>query len=894
MSPLPYVVEWLLCIGLPADQREPIAGDLEEEFATRARHSGPARATWDIWWLALRIACTFRWESWFHGRPLPPVADKIPRRVSVFERIAQDASFALRMLRRQPAFTAIATLMLTLGIGANTAIFSIVDSVLWRPLPYPDGDRVMSLAEQRPLQGLLFGDVSPADFFDWRRESRSFSAVAGLMETAMNLTGSGEPERLRGLSVSSGFLDVLQVMPVQGRGFRTEEEIDGQNQVVMITDGLWRRRFNAEPGVVGRRIMFDGDPYEVVGVLPPTFWWRTQPDVLVPLALTDHDRTLRAAHFLEVVARLKPGVTEIQARDELNRLGTRLSQMYPAENQNHGPNLQPLRRALVGDVRTSLLVLLGAVGFVLLIACANVATLLLARAAGRRRELSIRTAVGASRARLIQQMVTESLVVSFIGGAAGVFLATWILAFFRVALPAQFSQLPGVQGLTIDLRVLAVAFGLSLFTGLIFGTVPAVVASDQPAGVALNEESRGTSGARSTRRLRSGLVMAEVALSLMLLVGAALLIVSFRKLTSVEPGFRPEQLITVRLTLPWSRYGEHQRAVAFYDGVFERLRATPGVVSVAASSAPPFIGIDARLDLNIERRTAESPEPVRAHPRLVSAGYFRTMGIPVMGGRDFTERDNDSAPAVAIINDTAARRYWPNENPIGQRISLGEPTRWMEIVGIVGNIRHQGLDEDWEPEAYIPHRQNFTALGMSLERKLTLLVRTTSDVATIGPVIRNAVKSVDADQPLGVLRQMDGLIADSVAPRRFSFLLVSAFALLAVILTAAGLYGVMSYVVAQRTREIGIRMALGASSKEVVGLVMREGTIVTVAGIAIGAGGALLLSRAMKSMLFEVSAADPAIYVGVSVLLAAVALLGVAIPSSRAARVDPVIALRDP
>jgi putative ABC transport system permease protein len=896
MNNLPRGVERLLRIGLPADQREPIAGDLEEDFRARAGRDGRLRATIAIWWLAARVALTFRWEKTAYGRPLPPIADEAPRRFTVLESVTQDAVFAARLLRRQPGFTIVVVLMLALGIGANTAIFGVVDAVLWRPLAYPDAHEVMALAEQRPREGRFYGPVAPADFFDWRRDARSFAFMASYEDGAINLTGAGEPERLKILLASPGFLDVLRVPPAQGRDFRADEETIGRHRVALLSDALWRHRFGADPGVVGRSILLDGMPYDVIGVMPASFWWPSHPDVIVPLALDDHDRALRDAHFLDVIARLRPDVAESQAREELAVIGARLSQAYPVENRYHGPSIRTLRAALVGDVRTALLVLLGAVGFVLLIACANVATLLLARASGRQKELAVRRAVGATRGRLVQQMLIESVCVSLVGGAAGVLLAMWALTVLHAVLPAQFSMLPGIATMTIDARLLVATLGIALATGLGFGIVPALVVSEQRAATAINEESRGSSGSMKTRRLRATLVVAELALSLVLLAGAVLLIVSFNNLTDVAPGFRADGVVTVRLSLPYNRYGDHWQVVAFYDRVVERLGTSPGVQRVATTTAPPFSGSMSRLNLEIEHRTAQSPLPVRAHPRLVSPDYFSTMGIPLIRGRAFTDRDDESAPAVAIINESAARRYWPNEDPIGQRISLGATTDWREIVGIVGDVKQQALESGVEPEASMPRRQIFTSLGNGYERATTtLIVRTSSgDPMSVIPLVRAAVSSVDPLQPLGEIRTMATLIAESVAPRRLNFVLVSAFAFVALVLSATGLYGVMAYLVAQRTREIGVRMALGATPRQVVGLVLRQAGAMTAVGIALGIAGALAVTRSISSMLFGISAADPRVYAGVSLLLGVVALLAVAVPSSRATRVDPITALHEP
>jgi putative ABC transport system permease protein len=893
---LPRVLR-LFARFVPADLREPIAGDLHEEYLAIRGRRGLARATAWLWWQSLRLVITFKWERAAHGRPLPPIGDEIRGMHSMWDSLRQDIGFGVRMLCRQPGFTCVAILALALGIGASTAIFSIVDAVLWRPLPYPRADRVVALAEQRPRESRWFGPVAPADYFDWQRDNRSFSAMAASMETsasgAYNLTGIGEPERVRPLEVTPAFLSVIGVLPALGRDFRADEDVEGRHRVVLLTDTLWRLRFGADPSVVGRTIAFDGNTFEIIGVLPSQFWWSTRPDVVVPLALSDHDRTLRGAHFLDVFGRLRDDVTPQQAREDLRLIGARLSQAYPEENANHAPNLRPLRDDLVGDVRPALLVLLGAVACVMLIACANVATLLLARAASRQRELSVRRAVGATRGRVVEQMLTESLVIAFAGGSAGLLVAAWSLAAFRTIVPAQFAELPGIAAVGIDVRVLVAAFVLSAVTGVIFGIVPALAAADDRIGAALTEGARGSSGGVRSQRLRSALIVAELALSLVLLAGAALLIVSFNKLINVSPGFQPAQLVITQLTLPASRYGQHARTVAFFDALYERLRATPGVERVAATTSLPFDGADSRLDLTIENHTAQSPFPVRVHLRVVSTDYFQTMGIPLVRGRGFTERDGDSSGNVAVINEAAARRYWPTESPLGQRISMGAVDDLREIVGIVGDTRYEGLDAEAEPAAFVPQHQRFLNLGTGFERTMTLVVRTGGDAAGLAPIIRTSVAGVDAQLPIGLVRPMGVLIDESIAPRRLNFILVSAFACVALVLTAAGLYGVMSYLVAQRTREIGVRMALGASRTSVLALMLRQAGTMMILGLGIGLAGALALTRSLASLLFGVTASDPAVYAAVSLLLSAVALLAVAIPSSRATRVDPIAALRD-
>jgi putative ABC transport system permease protein len=890
---LPRVVEWMIRVGVPVDQQEPIAGDLQEEYADRLRRAGAVRATAALCWAAARLTAAFRWELLVHGRGLPPIGDEIRQRRSILESLWRDAGFGVRTLGRQPGFTLVALAALALGVGANSAIFSVVDAALWRPLPYPDADRVVSVAEQRPREGRWFGPVAPADFFDWRHDAKSFEAFAAYLDVPLNLSNAGEPERLRGLTVTPGFFAAVGIRPAQGREFLPEEESVGRHRVVLLTDGLWRRRFGGDANVIGRALTLDGNPYEVIGILPSTFWWRSHPDIVVPLALTDHDKGLRAAHFLDTVARLRPDAGLGQAREELKVIGARLATKYPAENRNHAPSMRLLRDALVGDVRVALLVLLAAVGFVLLIACANVATLLLARAASRQKELAIRRAVGATRGRLVQQMLTESLLISVSGCAAGLLVGEWILAAFRAILPAQFSQLPGVEFATIDVRVLAAAAGISATTGVLIGIVPAIIASDQRVGPALNEQSRGSSGSVRAERTRSALIVAEVALSLMLLAGAALLIVSFKRLMDVPSGLHPDEAVAARVTLPASRYDTYADAAGFFDNLLDRLRALPGVEHAAATTALPFTTEgEARLDLNVERRTIESTLPVRAHPRLVSTDYFVTVGIPLLRGRQLTRFDDGSVP-VALINDAASRRYWPDQNPLGQRISLGAPAGWMEIVGVVGDVRHEGLDVEAEPEVYIPHAQEFTAMGDAAYRSRTIVVRTALAEQAVAAMVRASVAAIDPQQPVGWVRSVDALIAESVAPRRLNLWLVTAFAILALVLTAGGLYGVMAYLVTARTREIGVRIALGASPSSVVRLVLGRASVLTLLGIGTGIAGALAVSRAVAGLLFGVSATEPWVFVAASLLLGVVSLAAAAVPSWRAVRIDPIAALRD-
>jgi putative ABC transport system permease protein len=734
--------------------------------------------------------------------------------------------------------------------------------------------------------------VSPADYYDWRRMSEAFSEMSAQQELARNLTGVGEPARLAVLAVTPEFLDTIGIPPAAGRGFEQGEDVPGNHRRVLLTDRVWRGRFGGDRGIVGRSVLLDGASYLVVGILPPRFWWPSHPDVLVPLALSDHDRALRGAHFLTVTARLRPGVTLEQARTDLDRIGRQLAAEYPAANAHHAPFARGLHGAFVAGARTPLLVLLGAVGLVLLIACANVATLLLARATQRQKELGIRSAIGAGRGRLVRQLVTESLVLALSGGTAGAIIAAWVVALGRAHLPADFAALPGVSTMAVDGRVLLAALAAAVVTGTLFGILPALVTRGGMAPGALNEESRGATSGTAGRRVRSMLIVSELALSAVLLVAAILLIVSFNRLTDVSPGFSPRALVSSRVFLPAGRYGEFSQSVAFYDTLLARLRSAPGVAGVGLTTALPFSGVDSRLDLAIENHAADDADPMRIHPRLVSPDYFKTLGVPLLRGRSFTDQDLDGGQNVAVINEAAARRYWNGADPIGSRISIGAPDEWRTVVGVVASIRHTGLEAEPEAEAYMPYRQRFTSLGSSFPRELTVALRMTDPSAGAGPLLRTIIHDIDAEQPLGPIRTMNDLIDESVAARRLDLLLLTAFAAAAILLSAAGLYGVMAYVVAQRTREIGVRMALGATPRSVLALVFREAGWLTCAGIALGLGGARTLTGVLATMLFGVTATEPSVYLGVAIGLGAIAVLAVAVPVRRAAHIDPVAALR--
>ncbi len=804
------------------------------------------------------------------------------------ESLRQDVHLGVRMLRRYPGFTATAVAALALGIGPNTAIFSLADAVLWRPLPYRDSDGLVALTEERPREGQFLGPVSPADFVDWR-EARSFAQVAAYESRALNLTGDGTPQKVSALAVTAGFLESLRVAPALGRSFIRDEEEPGRHRSVILSDGLWRRRYAAAPDVVGRTIHLDAVPYEVTGVLPPGFWWTSTPELLVPLALTAEERQVRALHYLQLVARLAPGVSLAAAKAEMAALGAALQERHPDTNTGHGPHALPLHDRLVSDVRPTLVMLVGSVGLVLAIACANVAILLLARGSARQKEMAIRMAIGAGRGRLMRQLVVESLLLACVGGGAGVLLASWGCEALRAFLPAQFAALPGLGRVGLDGRALGAALALTLAAGLLTGAASAGSASDHRLLLSLAHDSRASTGGRTG--VRRAFVVAELALSLVLLVGTGLMLVSLHRVLDVRPGFEPRSLVVAGITLPRSRYGEHPQIVGFYESVLERVRPAPGVFDAAVVTALPLSGSDARLAFQIEGRDGRSPVPVRAHPRLVSPSYLQTMGIPLLRGRYLDAHDAPGSEDVVIVNEATARRFWPGEDPVGRRInfSFGEP-RWLRIVGVVGDIKHRGLEADANPEAYLSYLQSSFA---SQARGMTIVVRGEGELAALAGLVRGAIAAADPEQPAPAVRPMADLIAQSVAPRRLNLGLLAAFALIALALTAEGLYGVMAYLVLQRTREIGVRMALGASSGHVVALVLRQLGTMALLGIVLGVVLALGLSRFLASQVFGITVTEPTVYLATSGLLLAEVLAAVVIPVRRAVRVDPLIALRE-
>lgn len=798
--------------------------------------------------------------------------------------IGQDLRYAMRLLVKQPGVTAIAILTLALGIGVNTAIFSAVNAVLLRPLPYPEPDRLMMLWEKRPAEGVFDNVVAPGDFLDWAKMNTSFESIAGLMSLTADLTGTGDPVRLVTAAVSPAFFDVFRTQALLGRTFRRDEDVPGKHRVVVVSHRLWQERFGADRAVVGRTVSLSGVPHEVIGVLPKTFEFPDETlDLWVPMAFAANAQPSRSSHYLNVYGRLKPGVTLEQARADLDRIGLQLQEQYPDSNRGHGAQVTSMASQLKTPVRSPLLLLLAAVGLVLLIACVNVANLLLAKAATRRREMAVRAAVGAARARLAGQMITESLVLSLLGGAAGLAVAWWAIGGLRLLAPTHTPVL-GLDHLALEPRVLGFAFVVSLLTGVLFGVLPAWHLASQDVSETLKDGGRGPGGIR--RKLRLALVVSEIALASLLLVAAGLAVRSFQSLLNTDAGLRSDRLLTFNVALPGARYRTTDAQLAAFDQIGDRLRSLPSVVVVGATSTLPLSGADSRRGVGIEGREPTPDTPTRAHPRSVTPDYFRAMGIAVKEGRGFTTADDARAPLVVVVNETMARRYWPGTSPVGKRIALGGTDEWREVVGVIPDVRHWGLDQPVNPEMYFPQAQ------LPFSSAMTFVVQTSTDPASLAAAAREQVRFVDANLPLSRVQTMEQVAARSMDPRRGGMLLLSAFGLLALTLAAAGIYGVMSHLVALRRAEIGIRMTLGARPSTVMGLILREGLFQAAIGLAIGITGGVLAMRTFRAMLFEVEPADPVTIAAVTVLLFATAALACIVPARRAMRVDPVEALR--
>jgi putative ABC transport system permease protein len=803
------------------------------------------------------------------------------------ETLVQDVRYALRALARSPGLVAVGGAALALGIGANTAIFSVVNSVLLHPLPYKDPAHLVSIEYFLPQRGM--NGVVDADYFAWRRQNHSFQDMAaygpGYEST---LTGAGEAERLHRAKVTASFFHVLGVEPRLGRSFRPEEDRPGGTHVAVLCDALWRRRFAADPAAVGRTITLDGNPYTIVGVLPPDFEFpgNSRVELIVPYALAGQAiQVEQTIMFIQVVARLRPGISATAAAADLDAITQRLQASYPAglARMMAGARAQaiPLHDRLVGNTRPALLMLLGAVGFVLLIACANVANLQLARAVAREREMAVRAALGAGRWRLARQLFTESFLLAMAGAAPGLLLAGWVVSLLRSLGPRDTPYLASAH---VDLRVLLFTFAVSLLSGLLLGLAPILAGFRLSLNDSLSQ-SGGRSGAGArTRRPQKALAVLEVALSLVLLVGAGLSIRSFLRLVSVAPGFDPHGVLTAQVSLPSKLYQTDDQQRAFFAQLLERVRGLPGVVSAGAAAELPLQGFTMSAPVTVEGHARAAPEAADAFLEIVTPGYFSALHIPLVAGRLLDARDTAGSPLVLVVNRAFARVFFPNENPLGRRLKMTSD-EWRIIVGVVADMKQAGLAAGVAPEAFFSLEQWATP-------DMALVIRSSRDPLSLVSAVRKQAAELDRNLPLYSIATMDELLSADVASQRFDASLLGAFAGLAVLLAAVGIYGVMAYAVGQRTHEIGVRMALGAEPAGVLGMVLAQGLRMALTGVVVGLVGSFALTRFMRSLLFEVSPTDPATFAGVSLALVVVALGASYIPARRATRIDPMAALR--
>jgi predicted permease len=802
-----------------------------------------------------------------------------------------DLRYALRMLIKRPAFSAIAILTLGLAIGANSAIFSVVNAVLLRPLPYAHSEQLVRVFGSQPQLGLA--PTSPANFLEWKEQNEVFERIATYVGQGFNLTGGDKPERVIGARVSADLFPLLRVQPGLGRAFTEEEDQTGHGQVAILSHEFWQSRFGGDSHALNQTITLNEKPYTVVGIMPPGFAFPdTRTQVWTPVAFNPAERATRDTNFIDVIARLKPGVSIEQARAHMTALAQRQAERYPQSNTGVGAKVISLHEQTVGDVRPILVVLLGAVGFVLLIACANVANLLLARAAARQKEMAIRGALGASRSRVVRLLLTESVVLAVLGGAVGLILASWSLDLLVSLKPAN---LPRLAEIGINRAVFIFTLTISVVTGIVFGLVPAFQASKPDLNEGLKDSGRGATGGPGRQRVRTLLVVSEVALSLVLLVGAGLMMRSFARLLAVDPGFKADHVLTAFVSLPVSKYPRGDEQAAFFGRLIERLRNLPGVSSAGVVSDMPLFG-GSSTGFEIDGRPASLPgqRPLTDY-RLITPDYFTAMGIRLIKGRAFSRHDTEDAPGVVIINETMAARFFPGEDPIGKRIGLsGNPRDWREIVGVVGDVRNYGVDSDVKPEAYVPLVQNAPGYLANVASAMNVVVRSTNAPAVLTTMLRDQVQALDKDQPVSEVRTMEWYLSESMAQRRFNMILLGAFGGLALVLAAVGIYGVIAYTVTQRTHEMGIRIALGARGGDILKLIFAHAMFTTLIGIGIGLGAALALTRLLQNLLYQVTATDPLVFGTITLLLLLVAMVATYIPARRAMKVDPITALREP
>jgi putative ABC transport system permease protein len=869
---------WLLCRRLPDEWRDFVVGDLQEEFATRRRHSRLAAYAW-FWWQTMRVlAAPPRSRRVQEGRAMTEPLGQFRRDAwamrtyRMLERLREDLRFATRLLLRHPMFFVVTRTVLALGVGATTAMFSVVNTTLLSPLEFREPSRLVMLEEQWPPRFPRF-EAAPPDFLTWKEACRSYTAVAAFRPLFFTLNEGAFPERVAGMRVSANLTDLVGVSPILGRAFRDEEDAPGQNHVALLGYSLWQRSFGGDAGVIGRVVHMNGLPFTVIGVMPPAFRFPAEAEIWTPMGLTPEERK-DGGHVLWAVGRLKPGVTAEQARAELDVV---MKQLYPTTWRGRVISFDDY---FVGaDVRRALVVLFAAAGCLLLIACVNVVNLLLARQASRERELALRTSLGATRGRLLQQLVTETVLLSALGGALGL-----IVALVAVTLVRTWPW-PGIYRLdqtTLDFRALTFAMAASAITGLVCGLFPALRWSRSQ-----NTSHAGTRGAGSVRRthIRTTLVIAEVAIAVVLLVGAGVLLKSLGRLLDVPLGFNPRHVLAVGMNLPPRSYSEPFRQVQFADRLLDRLAGVDGVEAVGVSTSSPLTGVT-DVGIRFDGRPANSPlASGNANYFRVTPGYVRAMQIPLVRGRLFAEQDSATSPPVVLINETLARRFFPDEDPIGKRLDITGNTYMREIVGVVGDVKTEGVRAPVAPQVYEPFAQKPAG-------SFRVLLRTSMDPLQLAETVRKHVREIDDGQPVSTVRSMEDIVAGSLAHDRFPVFVLGGFAGLALILAAVGLYGVVAYFVTERTKEIGVRMALGARPREIQRVVVVQSLRMVLIGLGLGLAGAAIVAGVLKSLLFEVQPIDPTTMVVVAAVLGAVALMAAIVPARRAARVDPVVALR--
>jgi len=811
------------------------------------------------------------------------------------EYLMLDIRYAVRVLIKSPGFAITAVLALAIGIGANSIVFSLVNAILLRTLPFENPNGLVMVWESNQQQGRYEDAVAPANYIDWKNQNNVFEDMAASRNMAFVLTGTGEPERVQGTMANASLFSILGVNPILGRPLSSQDEQPGSGRVVLLSYGIWERIFGASVGIIDQPLILNNESYTVIGVMPRGFrypetaelWIPPQNRVPDPPLKTSGDiSTVRGSHYMRVIARLAPNVTLENAQTEMSAIASRLETQYPATNNGQGVTLVPLLQQIVGDIRPALILLLGAVVLVLLIACANVANLLLAKASGRQKEVALRLALGASRNRIIRQLLTESIILSMLGGIAGILLAYFGLKFLVAFNPGN---IPRLNEVGIDGWMIAFTFIISLGTGIIFGLVPAFKASKPDLNQTLKEAGRGAAGSFKTRRMRTLLVVSEIALTQVLLVGAGLLIRNFVQLQQVDPGFNAKNTLTMQITLPTSKYPEGYRQTAFFHQVLQRVEQVQGVQSMGLISRLPLMGGSSVRGFMIAGR---QPSPDQTTPeanyQVTSQDYFQTMGIPLLRGRTFTDRDNENTLGVVILNESMAKLNWPNEDPIGQHLTISSEQNPREIVGIVKDVKQSALNDKTKPEIYVPYLQ-------APWPSMTLVIRSQSNPMSMARTVRSEILGIDSTQPVSNIKALEDVIADSTARQRFNTILLGIFAGMALMLASVGVYGVMAYLVSQRRREIGIRLALGAQRGAIFKLVIWQGLVFTLTGLVIGLGVAIALTRVLIdfNLFYGVTVADPVIFLGVAFLLTAVALIASYLPARRAMAVNPLTVLRE-